>query len=328
MPFKKFILPSIILILVFFAALIGYAYLLSQPLSSVSDNPNSVTFVVPRGQAVSTIASRLQEEQLIRSALVFRLVVKQHQLEDKLQAGSFQLSSIMTPLQIAEALTQGTNDLWVTIPEGWRREEIAQALADNQELTAFDQLEFLQLTKDKEGQLFPDTYLFARESTAQTIANALQTAFKAKVTTVFEKEIAQSQLSLNQILTLASIVEREARGAEEMREVAGILYNRLEIGMALQTDATLQYIKGYNSQKESWWAPPLAADKKLESPFNTYLHSGLPPFPICNPGLNAIKAVLNPLKTDDFYYLHDTKGELHSAVNLEAHNANIIKYLR
>ena len=110
--------------------------------------------------------------------------------------------------------------------------------------------------------------------------------------------------------------------------MAQILFNRLAIQMPLQVDATLQYVKGYNKTESAWWSTPLAVDKELDSPYNTYKHNGLPPSPICNPGLMAIEAVLSPSPTQALYYIHDNNGKIHTAVSLSEHNANVNKYLR
>ena len=325
MSFKK-AFPSIAtMLLVLVAGLGGYFYIFSQPVTK--EAMSKTQFVVPRGQAVSVIASRLKDEGLIRSSLMFRWVVKREGLEDRLQSGSFKLSADMTPAEIAVELTQGTNDIWVTILEGWRREQIAAGLAESG-LKSFDSREFLNLTIGEEGQIFPDTYLFAKESTAATVYRAIQNNFAKKVEKGLAKEVEQSERSFDDVLIMASLVEREARGYEEMRHVAGILWNRYDIGMALQTDATLQYAKGYDAQAESWWESPTGADKKLDSPFNTYLYLGLPPSPISNPGLEAIRASLDPLDTEDLYYLHDRSGAIHYGKNLEEHNANVQQYLR
>lgn len=302
-----------------------YFYSLFQPVNQ--GQTETATFVIPRGQAVNVIAQRLEDAGFIRSQLVFRLVIKQQDLENKLQAGSFQLSPAMDLATLASQLTQGTNDLWVTIPEGWRREQIAQSLA-SQELPAFNVDEFLSLTIGLEGQLFPDTYLFARESTTATIVQVLVDNFKAKVVTGLEKEISVSPHNFSSALIMASMIEREAAGWQEMHQVAGILWHRSELGMPLQVDATLQYLTGYDETSQSWWAPPASADKQLDSPFNTYLYADLPPAPICNPGLSAIKAALDPAKTDYLYYLHDRAGGIHYAQTFKEHNANVQQYLR
>jgi len=325
MSFKKSLISILMMSLVLVVGLGGYFYLFSQPMNSGA--VAKTQFVVPRGQAVSIIASRLKDEGLIRSSIMFRLAVKQKGLEGKLQSGSFQISPSMTPVEIALKLTQGTNDTWVTILEGWRREQIATSLVEYG-FNSFDLQEFLDLTVGQEGRIFPDTYLFSKESTATTIHRVIQSNFEKKVIFGLENEIEQSNRSFDDVLVMASIVEREARGYEEMRHVAGILWNRYDINMALQADATLQYIKGYDEQTQSWWEPPTSIDKKLDSSFNTYLNYGLPPQPICNPGLDAIKASLEPLKTADFFYLHGRNSDIHYGKNLEEHSANVQRYLR
>lgn len=233
----------------------------------------------------------------------------------------------MSPVEIANKLTEGTNDLWVTIPEGWRREEIAESLA-KLELESFDQQEFLLLTAGQEGMLFPDSYLVPRQITTESLVNLLMSTFDNKVLTGLEDEIEASDRDFDDILTMASIVEREARGLEDMEHVAGILWNRVDIGMALQADATLQYVKGYDRIEKSWWSPPLGVDKEIASPFNTYKNAQLPPHPIASPGIDAIRAALEPLDTDNFYYLHDRQGQIHYGESLEDHQVNVNRYLR
>lgn len=284
-------------------------------------------FVIRKGQSVSSIAAALGEAHLVRSPLIFRFIARWYHLEQNVQAGSFLLSPAMSPYQIATILTTGTDDLWVTLPEGWRKEEIAQAFA-RQELSAFSQTEFLELAAASEGKLFPDTYLVARDSTAQTLYSLLTNTFERKVVQGLAPELSRSDHSLDEILIMASLLEREAVGYEQMRHVAGILWNRIDLGMALQVDATLQYQRGYDEAQQTWWAPPRAADKTTASPFNTYLHPGLPSRPIANPGLDAIKAAANPLSVNDLYYVHDRSGQLHYAKTLEEHNQNVERYLR
>ncbi|MBU2543706.1 endolytic transglycosylase MltG [Patescibacteria group bacterium] len=325
MSLKRYFFIIPIASFVFGVGVLIYVYSLFQPVGS--SEAGTTRFVIPKGQAASMIASRLQDEGLIKSSLVFRFVVKQQGFQDRLQAGSFQLSPAMSLIAIANQLTLGTNDIWVTLPEGWRREEIAASFSSN-DFPAFDSKEFLNFTLSQEGRLFPDTYLFARESTAETIYKVLSNNFQKKVVTGLAEKINNSPYDFQEALIMASVVEREARGYEEMRHVAGILWRRIEMGMALQADATLQYIKGYNPQLQSWWEPPSTLDKKIISPFNTYLNSGLPPRPIANPGLEAIKATLDPLKTNDLFYLHDRSGGIHYAETLEKHNANVQQYLR
>jgi UPF0755 protein len=251
-------------------------------------------------------------------------------LSKKIQAGSFKLNQSMTVTQIAQTLTQGRLDFWITILEGWRREEIAtyleKAYAENG--LQFDRGLFLSLTQDKEGYLYPDSYLLPLTATTQTAVNQLTNTFDQKVTTGLADQIAANSLSLNQILTLASLIEREAKTDASRKMVAGVLLNRLDIGMPLQVDATLQYAKGYDAQKQDWWAPPLSADKAIVSPFNTYQNPGLPPAPICSPSFSSIQAALNPTPSDYFYYITGNDGQMYYAQTLDQHNTNINRYLR
>jgi UPF0755 protein len=313
----------LLLIFLAFSALVAVSFFQAK---STTTQP-AVRFVIPKGQALSVIASRLEEENLIKSKWAFRFAVYKNRLANKIQAGSFELSASMNTWQIAQTLTMGTDDLWVTLPEGWRREEIAESLS-KQGLHNFKAEEFLNASKGLEGQLFPDTYLVPREITSTQLLSLLKNTFASKVTSALSDELSNSKMSLNEVLTLASLVQRESASEIEMPLVTQVLLNRLAINMPLQVDATLQYIKGYDQNKASWWQTPLADDKELNSLFNTYKHPGLPPSPICNPGLAAIKAVLNPSPTQALYYIHDDSGKIHTANTLQEHNLNVNKYLR
>jgi UPF0755 protein len=303
----------------------AYGWWLLQPVDAAQTE--MTRFTVAKGQGPITIGERLQEAGLIKHPQAFRLVVRQQGLTDKIQAGSFELSPSMTLLEIAEKLTEGTDDVWITVVEGWRAEEIAEMMVD-QGFTEFDKAKFLELAHGAEGRLYPDTYLVPRMITAESLVSLLTNTFEKKITQGLADEFEASDLTQQENIILASIVEREARGPEDMRNVAGILKNRLKINMALQADATLQYAKGYNAAQQDWWAEPLAADKELNSPFNTYKNPGLPPRPISNPGMDAIRAVLNPVESDNLFYIHDLKGMPHYAKTLDEHNENVNEYLR
>lgn len=302
---------------------IGIFWSYFQPISAESSEQS---FVIPKGQGVITIGQRLTEAGLIKHPLVFRYIVTTQGLGEKIQAGSFTLSPSMTPAEIAVSLTQGTEDVWITLLEGWRAEEIAEYLASQAELTLFDEEAFMEAAADYPGMLYPDTYLIPREMEAETIVSLLVNTFEAKVTEGLSDEIAASDRDFEDVLIMASVVQREARDFEQMRHVAGILWNRIDIGMALQVDATLQYVRGTSSE---WWPNPTAADKQLASPYNTYQNSGLPPRPICNPGLEAIEATLDYLEVNDLFYIHDPKtGKMYYAEDIDGHNANVNTYLR
>lgn len=322
---KKTLIGAVLLAGALLIALLIYTFQLLQPVDPAATSLER--FIVPKGAAVQTIANQLHQQGFIKNPWVFRLIVKSKGLENKLQAGSFELSKNMAAQQIAALLTEGTQDVWVTILEGWRKEEIAESLA-NQGLDQFDADEFLSLAVASEGRLFPDTYLVPREITAAGMYQLLTSTFNRKVEQGLAEEIAASKYDLDKAIIMASLVEREANDYEQMRHVAGILWNRINIGMALQVDATLQYAKGYDRAEQTWWPFPTAADKSRQSPFNTYLNPGLPPRPIANPGLNAIKAALDPLEVDDLFYLHASDGSMYYAETLEGHNANVSRYLR
>ncbi len=306
--------------------LTGLAWSMSllQPVDP--DNQEIVRFVVPKGASIRQIGQTLEEKNLIKSSLAFKLYLRLNPDENQVQAGSFELSPSMTIATIIQTLNEGTDDIWVTIPEGLRREEIANSFTQYQ-LDLYQKEEFLSQTVGMEGQLFPDTYLVPKESEAQTLVSLMQNTFEQKIEPLRE-EIDSSTHTFNELLVMASLLEREARSLQQMKLVSGVLWKRLELGMPLQVDATLQYAKGYNEQLDTWWGQPLAADKEIESRFNTYRNPGLPPHPICNPGLDAITATLRPIATDNLYYIHDRQGEIHFAQTLEQHNRNVQQYLR
>lgn len=289
------------------------------------------TFIIKKGESLSSIAQRLEKTGLIRNALVFRLIISFEGLENKVQAGSFSLKPSLSPKEIAVVLTHGTSDIWLTFPEGWRKEEFAQRLGAN--LTNFDQAQFLQLAVNYEGELFPDTYLLSKEASPSAVLSLFLNNFQRKFSADFESILAKSGLTKKQALILASLVERETKNEESRSIVAGILIKRLKAGWPLQIDATLQYalansqISTSKSQLNDWWPIVTAVDKKINSPYNTYQNKGLPPTPICNPGLASIKAVVYPQTTDYWFYISDDKGNMHYGRTLEEHNTNIQKYL-
>lgn len=215
----------------------------------------------------------------------------------------------------------------VTLIEGWRAEEMAVKL--NQEL-GIKNTEFIKLAK--EGYMFPDTYMFDPNATPLDIVSILENNFEKKYDTALQSKIKKLGLSPDEGVILASIVEREARSDEVRRMVASILLRRLKIDMGLNADATIQYAlipKGSIKPPESgWWKRHLSRDDlKIDSPYNTYLYKGLPPTPIANPSLSALKAVGNAdPKTPYLYYYHDNKGNSYYAKTLEEHNQNVANY--
>lgn len=283
-----------------------------------------ISFRVNTGDGVRVIAANLSQDNLIRSSTAFFVLVKLMGIERNLQAGEFRLNRTMDSRTVARELTHGFEDIWVTTLEGWRNEEIATALAKNLDLP---ESEFLRGAKV--GYMFPDTYLIPQDATAGAIIAIFTGAFDKKVTPEMRTDIKASGMTLNEVVTLASIVEREGVTDTDRPVIAGILLNRLKAGWPLQADATLQYALGYQPQEKTWWKKSLTnEDKKINSPYNTYANPGLPPGPISNPGIASIEAVIYPKETDYWYYLHDPSGGVHYAVTLEEHNANVVKFLQ
>lgn len=283
-----------------------------------------VPFRVHAGDGVRTIAAQLAGENLIRSPTAFFILVKLMGLERSLQAGDFRLNRAMDARTVAQSLTHGVTDVWVTTLEGWRNEEIATVLAKSLDLPESEFLKHAAI-----GYMFPDTYRIPKDATAGAVIALFRNAFDQNVTPQMKADIKAAGMSEKDVIILASIVEREGRTDEDRPVIAGILLNRLRAGWPLQADATLQYALGYQPSERSWWKKALTEDDKtVRSPYNTYLNTGLPPGPISNPGLASIRAAIYPKMTDYWYYLHDPSGRVHYAKTLEEHNANIEKYLR
>lgn len=291
------------------------------PVDPTDKNP--VIFVINKGEGVKSISSRLAKQHLIRSPTGFFVLVKTLGIETQLQAGDFRLVRSMNSKDIAQELTHGTLDVWVTTLEGWRDEEIATKLAKDLDIP---ETEFLKYAS--QGYMFPDTYLIPKDATAAAIVDLFQHTFNSKITSQMRNDASKVGLSFKDIITLASIVEREGRTSSDRPVIAGILIKRLKADWPLQTDATLQYALGYQSNEKSWWKKYLTdEDKTVKSAYNTYRNKGLPPGPIANPGLSSINAVIYPAQSEYWYYLHDTKGQVHYGKTLEEHSANIEKYL-
>ena len=297
----------------------GYLFLREGSLPVNKLSKKDVIFVVDRGEPLNSIINGLSKEELIRSRLVFYIIVKQKGIEKKIQAGDFRLSSSMSANEIAVELTHGTLDIWVTIPEGLRKQEIAEILTNK---LGVSELEFIN--KAQEGNLFPDTYLIPKNPTVDQVIELLSSTMQVKYTQALE-EAKNSKLSKTEILTLASLVEREASGDEDRQEIANIIYKRYLNDWPLQIDATLQYALGYQPDEKSWWTKNLTQEEysTIKSPYNTYTNVGLPPTPICNPGEKSIIAVFNANpNTANWYYSHDNKGRVHFAVTLDSHEEN------
>lgn len=281
-----------------------------------------VTFTVNKGDGVKQIGANLKEQGLIKDAFLFSLKVKQLGLDNKIQAGEFRLSPSMDAAEIATKLQTATNDLQVTIPEGKRAEEIADILSET--FPNYDESWRAKLI-EKEGYLFPDTYSFSKEADIDQIITIMTNTFTTKYAALSGPR--KSDLSEKEIVTIASLVEREAKHDEDRPMVASVILNRYDQEMKLDIDATIQYALGYDKASGRWWKPALTYDDlDLQSGYNTYLKAGLPPTPIANPGVKALEAVMNPAQTDYLFYITDSNGVNHYAKTNDEHEANKKKY--
>ena len=213
---------------------------------------------------------------------------------------------------------------YIKVPEGLRREEIASKVGDVLNWNSTQEASFNQLALNDEGRLYPETYLVPDNIAPTDFKNRMTSRFNDAVTndkTVLKK----SNINMETTLKIASIIQREAAGKNDMNLISGIIWNRIFNGMNLDIDATLQYAKG--TDQNGWWPKVTPADKKIDSPFNTYINNGLPPAPIANPGLAAIDAALTPQKTSCLFYFHDANRQIHCSATYEEHVAKIKKYL-
>lgn len=324
-PLKKIIRNIIIGFFAVFIIISGSSlfYFKWSLKTSVSEDKKFVLFEVKKGESGSEISNRLYEKNLIRSKWIFLINLRIK--EGSLMPGIYDLSPSMNVLDIYNKLTTGqTKIVKVTIPEGYRREQIAQELADK-EIVSLDN--FLTASKDLEGQLFPDTYYLSPDNTVEEIIKLMTDNYSAQI---------EGSTVTTEDLVIASIVEREAVKDEERPIIAGIYKNRMKKNMKLEADPTVQY--GKDSSKFSlsstdkvnykFWQPITKADySSVVSDYNTYKISGLPPTPICNPGIKSIRATQNPA-SHDYLYFFQTNGEIYLSKTFLEHTQKIAQYLR
>ncbi len=295
----------------------GYALVLAPP----SNFPLRGTVAIARGASVSDVTKELFDAHIIKHPSVLWFLLRMSGASARVQAGTYLFNTKENVLTVAYRLIAGAYDLpsvRITFPEGVTVRDISQRVAEA--LPSVGAQDIILLGKPQEGYLFPDTYLFPPDASATAIVETMRKNFDAKIAPL-SGDIQASGHSLADIVTMASLVEKEARTDENKRIVAGILWNRLARLMPLQVDAVFGYI--YNRDTYS----PSLADLTVDSPYNTYIHTGLPPGPICNPGLGSILAVLHPTRTNYLYYLTDKNGVMHYATTYAAHQANQQKYL-
>ena len=326
----------LLLISVLLAISIFWFYNLYTTSLTYSFNPDSskrVIVKIEKGSSADKIAILLQEKKLIKSPFVFKLYLKQNNLSGKIQAGSFVMQENYDFKKIITVLTQGgSGEISITILEGWTAKQIAEHLEKNGLTKASDFLDCIKTCKFTdfdflpkgylEGYLYPDTYFVDIGTfTNQSFINRLINTLKTRLSDADWKAIKASKHTFEEIMIMASIVEREERNIKEQPKVSDILWSRLDKGVALGADATILYGLGRTSGGLSY------NDLQIDSPYNTRKKRGLPPTPISNPSITSIKAAIYPEKNDYFYYLHGSDGKIHYAKTLDEHNANKAKYI-
>jgi len=310
-------------------------------------NAETEIFVVSASLNQEGLIGRLKDQGLIRSGWAFRLVLGRSG-KDEILPGGYRVNKSMNAWKLAKVLSNEPELVWVTIPEGYRKEQIAERLSetlgwDEEQLQDFIQKYTSMDFEHLEGVFFPDTYLIPKDEDGLSVAKRFRNRFEEQFAPYYS-EFLKQDIKWTTGLTLASVVQREAAGKDDMPLIAGILWNRLLDDMEIEVDATVQYVRDdvlhygearYNTQPlgdyssdGGWWAPITPEDKDIPSPYNTYRNQGLPPHPICNPGIAAIEAVLNPEETDCLYYLHDSNRQILCAETYQEHLANIEKYLK
>lgn len=307
----------------------------------VSDDPSPVPFTVAVGETAVSVANKLYEQNLISDPDVFRRFLSYNGLDASLEAGDYELRRNMTMREIAETLQKANfEEVSVTIPEGWRAEQVAELLTQQQIMDGTAFLAAVRqgvgvehpLLADRpagasyEGYLFPDTYRLPIKATPEDLIQRMVENMAGKIPPNALDLAAGQGYTFYEMLTIASIVEREAVIPAERPTIASVYLNRLAQGMYLQADPTVQYAMGYQTDSGQWWKTPVTLDEysQVSSPYNTYLNPGLPPGPIASPGASSIIATLQPEQTDYIFFMGcGGEGAHLFANNYETHQQNV-----
>jgi len=339
------ITKSIIILLIVFSSLFYFFYQKSIN-SSVSKDYLPINFFIKKGDSVSVVSKKLINDNLISSELYLKIYLWKNDIDKSLQAGNYILSPSMTMKEIVNYFVRGeviSAEKNVKIIEGWDLNDIAESFEKDNISSAKDFLSLSETPVNKwifnfkkpdflsdvpkghnlEGYIYPDTYRVYNNATASDIIKKTLLNFDKKVTQEMRNEIKRQGRSLYDVIILASIVEKEVRSDKDKKIVAGILLKRLDRGMRLEVDSTINFITGKNDPGASY------ADLKINSPYNTYSNYGLPPGPICNPSISSIRAVIYPQESPYLFYLNrqDTLETIFSK-DYNEHIRNKNKYLK
>jgi UPF0755 protein len=288
--------------------------------SPISLSAEEQLFKIKPGQGLQEIASNLKKQGFVRSDIFFSIYVYLQGNESKIKAGDYSISKSMSAKEIIDKLIRGkTIGFKITIIEGWDIKDIAQYLSD---LKICDKEEFLEIAKDYEGYLFPDTYQMTSAMSALDIVEMMRANFDKKISEDLRVEIEEQKKRLSDIIIMASIIEKEVQTFEDKKLVSNVLWKRIGANMPLQSCATIAYITGKHTVKIS------VEETQIDSPYNTYKYIGLPIGPICNPSLDSIKASIFPKENPYWYYLSTPEGETIFSKTFKEHNIAKAKYLK
>ena len=302
----KYLIILIIAIILFSGFLVYQGIYL--PIDFNSDQ--TVIFLIKKGQGAEEISNNLEKQELIRYASFFRAYALINNQADELMAGQYELSPSMNIPEILKKISSGDRIIkTITIIEGWDLKDIEEYLKEEGIVIG------RSLTPELEGYLFPDTYEISPEDGIKEIIEMMLANFDKKVRSELQIKLSP------EIIIMASLVEKEVRTLKDKKIVSGILWKRLNIGMPLQVDATINYITGRKTTEI------LKEELEIDSLYNTYKYKGLPPGPICNPGLESILAAINPQESEYWFYLSTPEGETIFSKTLKEHNIAIAKYL-
>ncbi len=325
----------LILIIIVLAIVTIFGYRFYSDAINYALNPSGtdrVVVVVRQGDTAKDVADQLYEKELIKSPAVFSFYLDQQGLDGQIKAGRIVVEENYTFSEIIDALIEGrTTEMPVTILEGWTVQQIADYMEEEEFTTAEEFMECIETCEFEaehlpdgylEGYLYPDTYFvdpasYSDERFIQRLISTFEARLDDEVLTGLENE----NRTLEEVIIMASIIEREERDPDERQTVSGILWNRYDANIGLGADATVLYALGRTKGGLSY------DDLQVDSPYNTRKYRGLPPTPICNPNITSIKAAVDPAVTDYWYYLHDSDGGVHYAETLDGHNVNKAKYI-
>ncbi len=313
----------------------GKLYLHYQINHAFSSKNNPQIFVINSGETARKIAQNLEKKGLIKNDLYFLIYLKTFKSADNkistIKAGKYLLSPSLNISQITEKLINGliiSSEIKITIPEGYNIFQVADLLKEKKLI--IESKDFINASINLEGYLFPDTYQIKEDASIKSIVKKMLDNFQNKV-----GNLLPASRNLVDIITIASLLEKEVISDYDRQVVAGIIEKRIKIGMPLQIDATILYAQALNGYEDGYKTniknnhnPVSAQDTEIDSPYNTYKYKELPPGPICNPGINTIKAALDPIKTDYWYYLNTKEGRTIFSKTYEEHLTNKQKYLR